>query len=103
MRRNSERFEREADRFLEVEDMLMPLSAEGGSLEDIAGLHEVKQILREAVVMPMQYPQLFQGIIAITDMMIIIIIIIFNYYYFFLLWKGHKNFLLFAYFSLPLS
>ncbi|XP_063599374.1 uncharacterized protein LOC134775741 [Penaeus indicus] len=59
-RRNSERFEREADRFLEVEDMLMPLSTEGGSLEDIAGLHEVKQILREAVVMPMQYPQLFQ-------------------------------------------
>ncbi|XP_042888578.1 suppressor protein of bem1/bed5 double mutants-like isoform X2 [Penaeus japonicus] len=60
MRRNSERLEREADRFLEVEDMLMPLSAEGGSLEDIAGLHEVKQILREAVVMPLQYPQLFQ-------------------------------------------
>lgn len=52
---------KENDRSVTVQDMLLPCTVEGGSLEDVAGLSEVKQILQEAVIMPTQYPQLFQG------------------------------------------
>lgn len=44
-----------------VQDMLVPCGVEGGSMDDVAGLSEVKQILQEAVIMPTHYPQLFQG------------------------------------------
>ncbi|XP_068243182.1 uncharacterized protein [Palaemon carinicauda] len=49
------------DRDASLEGMLMPCNRQGGSLEDIVGLEDVKQILKEAVIMPSQYPQLFQG------------------------------------------
>ncbi|XP_064086805.1 uncharacterized protein LOC135201642 isoform X3 [Macrobrachium nipponense] len=49
------------DRGISLEDMLMSCNVQGGSLDDIVGLDDVKQILKEAVLMPSQYPQLFQG------------------------------------------
>ena len=30
-------------------------------LDDVAGLEEAKQTLKEAVIMPVQFPQLFSG------------------------------------------
>ncbi|XP_045623974.1 uncharacterized protein [Procambarus clarkii] len=51
----------ETDHSLTIQDMLLPCSAIGVSMQDVAGLDEVKQILKEAVIMPIQYPQLFKG------------------------------------------
>lgn len=57
----SESEELSTNRGAAVNDMLVPCSKEGGSLDDVVGLYEVKQILKEAVIMPTQYPQLFSG------------------------------------------
>ncbi|KAE9028263.1 Katanin p60 ATPase-containing subunit A-like 2 [Phytophthora rubi] len=32
--------------------------------DDVIGLHETKRLLKEAVVMPLKYPQLFQGLLS---------------------------------------
>ncbi|XP_069951126.1 uncharacterized protein [Cherax quadricarinatus] len=53
--------QQESNHSLTIEDMILPCNTKGGSMEDVAGLHDVKQILKEAVIMPLQYPQLFQG------------------------------------------
>ena len=52
-----------AERKNVVKDMLYNNSINSGSnyISDVIGLDDVKQILREAFVMPAQYPQLFQG------------------------------------------
>lgn len=36
----------------------------GVAWEDVAGLEGAKQLLREALVMPLQFPQLFTGILT---------------------------------------
>ncbi|KAK7072852.1 hypothetical protein SK128_007830 [Halocaridina rubra] len=46
-----------------VDEMLLPCIPQGGRLDEVAGLHEVKQCLKEALIMPPQYPQLFQGVV----------------------------------------
>lgn len=44
-----------------VEDMLLPQTGSTETLDDVMGMEDAKQILHEAVIMPIQYPQLFQG------------------------------------------
>ena len=44
-----------------VQDMLLPSTGSSETLESVIGLEEPKQILHEALVMPIKYPHLFQG------------------------------------------
>uniref|UniRef100_A0A0P4WHX2 AAA+ ATPase domain-containing protein n=1 Tax=Scylla olivacea TaxID=85551 RepID=A0A0P4WHX2_SCYOL len=44
-----------------VQDMLLPSTGPTETLENVIGLEEAKQILHEALVMPIKYPHLFQG------------------------------------------
>lgn len=44
-----------------VQDMLVPMTGCTETLDDVMGMEDAKQILHEAVIMPIQYPQLFQG------------------------------------------
>ena len=30
-------------------------------LDDVAGLHDAKEVLKEAVILPLMFPQLFSG------------------------------------------
>ena len=46
-------------RRLAIEDTII---AKGKlTFDDIAGLKEAKQVLKEAIIMPLQFPQLFTG------------------------------------------
>ncbi|XP_042230389.1 suppressor protein of bem1/bed5 double mutants-like isoform X2 [Homarus americanus] len=58
---NADKGYRETNHRLTIQDMLLPCNIGDGSLQDVAGLDEAKQIIKEAVIMPIQYPQLFQG------------------------------------------
>ena len=47
-------------RRLAIQDTIIGNSGVG--FDDVAGLEKAKQILKEAIIMPVQYPQLFTGI-----------------------------------------
>ncbi|CAH1251553.1 VPS4B [Branchiostoma lanceolatum] len=51
--------DRKTSRRISIEDAIVPK----GSLrfQDVAGLEEAKQALREAIILPLQYPHLFTG------------------------------------------
>lgn len=44
-----------------VEDILLPPGGPNETLENVIGMEDAKQILHEAFIMPIKYPQLFQG------------------------------------------
>ena len=53
----------------------MPPTGATETLENMIGLEEAKQILHEALIMPIKYPQLFQGKMnKITKICIVLII-----------------------------
>ncbi|XP_071825000.1 uncharacterized protein [Apostichopus japonicus] len=56
---NSDEDKRANGRHLAIEETI--LKPGNVSFKDIAGLTEAKQLLMEAIVMPLQYPQLFTG------------------------------------------
>lgn len=52
---NAEKF----NRSLAIEETIVKKS--NVKFSDVAGLQQAKQALREAIIMPLQYPQLFTG------------------------------------------
>lgn len=58
-RSNSEEEQRANEHHLVIEETI--LKPGNVSFSDVAGLSEAKQLLTEAIIMPLQYPQLFTG------------------------------------------